>query len=134
MPTANTPAEPGGARVARFPTAGSLPRFNGGSASAVRVSRPARGVHSRCGDRGEESRPPTMGTSSTVSMRRSLPERIGTYLQAAQGDRQQALRLYTWNTAICAAFYGPLQAIEIEQVAVGNRVTPVPPLRSVRAR
>ena len=40
--TANTPAEPVGARVARFPTAGSLPRFNGGSASAVRVSRPAR--------------------------------------------------------------------------------------------
>ncbi len=37
--TANTPAEPVGARVARFPTAGSLPRFNGGSASAVRVSR-----------------------------------------------------------------------------------------------
>ena len=40
--TANTPAEPVGARVARFPTAGSLPHFNGGSASAVRVSRPAR--------------------------------------------------------------------------------------------
>ena len=27
--TANTPAEPVGARVARFPTAGSLPRFCG---------------------------------------------------------------------------------------------------------
>ena len=40
--TANTPAEPVGARVARFPTAGSLPRFNGGSASALCVSRPAR--------------------------------------------------------------------------------------------
>ena len=37
--TANTPAEPVGARVARFPTAGSLPRFNGGSASALCVSR-----------------------------------------------------------------------------------------------
>ena len=40
--TANTPADPVGARVARFPTVGSLPRFNGGSASALRVSRPAR--------------------------------------------------------------------------------------------
>ena len=42
MPPPNTPAEPVGARVARFPTAGSLPRFNGGSASALCVSRPAR--------------------------------------------------------------------------------------------
>ena len=40
--TANTPAEPVGACVARFPTAGSLPRFNVGSASALCVSRPAR--------------------------------------------------------------------------------------------
>ena len=31
---ATTPAEPVGARVARFPTAGSLPRISGGSASA----------------------------------------------------------------------------------------------------
>ena len=39
---ATTPAEPVGAPVARFPTAGSLPRFSGGSASALPVSRPAR--------------------------------------------------------------------------------------------
>ena len=32
------------------------------------------------------------------------PERIGAYLQAAQGDREQAVRLYRWNTATCAAF------------------------------
>ena len=37
-----TPAEPVGARVARFPTAGSLPRYSGGSASALPVSRPAQ--------------------------------------------------------------------------------------------
>ena len=37
-----TPAEPVGARVAHFPTAGSLPRYSGGSASALPVSRPAR--------------------------------------------------------------------------------------------
>ena len=40
--TANTPAETVGARVARFSTAGSLPRFHGGSASALGVSRPAQ--------------------------------------------------------------------------------------------
>ena len=39
---ATTPAEPVGARVARFPTAGSLPRIPGGSASASLVSRPAQ--------------------------------------------------------------------------------------------
>ena len=40
-------------------------------------------------------------------------ERLGTYLKAAGGDRAKALRLYTWNTAISAAFYGPLQGLEI---------------------
>ena len=39
---ATTPAEPVGACVARFPTSISLPRFHGGSASALRVSGPAR--------------------------------------------------------------------------------------------
>ena len=38
---ANTPAEPVGACVARFPTSISLPRYTGGSASALHVSRPA---------------------------------------------------------------------------------------------
>ena len=47
-----TPAEPVGAHVARFPTAGSLPRIPGGSASASLVSRPAQRSH-RCG-RGRE--------------------------------------------------------------------------------
>ena len=37
-----TPAEPVGALVARFPADGSLPRFTGGSASALPVSRPAQ--------------------------------------------------------------------------------------------
>ena len=39
---ANTPAEPVGACVARFPTGSSLPRYQGGSASASPLSRPAR--------------------------------------------------------------------------------------------
>ena len=40
-----TPAESVGARVARFPSDGSLPRHSGGSASALLVSRPARRSH-----------------------------------------------------------------------------------------
>ena len=39
---ANTPADPVGARVARFPADGSLPRFPAGSASALPFSRPAQ--------------------------------------------------------------------------------------------
>ena len=41
------------------------------------------------------------------------PERLGTYLKATGGDRAKALHLYTWNTAISAAFYGPLQGLEV---------------------
>ena len=36
-----------------------------------------------------------------------------TYLVAMNGDREKALNLYTWNTALCAAFYGPLQGLEV---------------------
>ena len=39
---ANTPAESRGAHFALFPHDGSLPRFLGGSASALRLSRPAQ--------------------------------------------------------------------------------------------
>jgi hypothetical protein len=41
------------------------------------------------------------------------PERIATYTAAANGDRAKAMRLYTWNTAVSAAFYGPLQGLEV---------------------
>ena len=40
-------------------------------------------------------------------------ERLSTYFNAARGDRAKALHLYTWNTAISAAFYGPLQGLEV---------------------
>ena len=40
-------------------------------------------------------------------------ERMGTYLAAAQGNRERAARLYAWNTAVSAAFYGSLQALEV---------------------
>jgi hypothetical protein len=41
------------------------------------------------------------------------PERMATYMAAAGGDRETAMRLYTWNTAVSAAFYGPLQGLEV---------------------
>ena len=40
-------------------------------------------------------------------------ERLGTYLDATGGDREGAIRLYAWNTAVSAAFYGPLQGLEV---------------------
>ena len=40
-------------------------------------------------------------------------ERLATYLDAAGGDRERATRLHVWNTGISAAFYGPLQGLEV---------------------
>ncbi|WP_299592843.1 hypothetical protein [uncultured Tateyamaria sp.] len=48
-------------------------------------------------------------------------DRLGTYLAATGGDRAQAVRLYTWNTAVSAAFYGPLQALEVALRNAMNR-------------
>lgn len=41
------------------------------------------------------------------------PERMATYVTRAGGDRGKAVQLYTWNTAISSAFYGPLQGLEV---------------------
>ena len=41
------------------------------------------------------------------------PERMSTYLNATGGDREKAFHLYAWNTATSAAFYGPLQGLEV---------------------
>ena len=40
-------------------------------------------------------------------------ERLGTYLDAAGDDRKRAIRFHAWNTAVSAAFYGPLQGLEV---------------------
>lgn len=40
-------------------------------------------------------------------------ERMATYIRETDGDRERAIRLYTWNTALSAAFYGPLQGLEV---------------------
>ncbi|MCY3878282.1 MAG: Abi family protein [Rhodobacteraceae bacterium] len=48
-------------------------------------------------------------------------DRLRTYLTVTGGDRADAVRLYTWNTAISAAFYGPLQALEVALRNAMNR-------------
>ena len=40
-------------------------------------------------------------------------DRFATYLTSSNGDRVGAAQLYTWNTALSAAFYGPLQGLEV---------------------
>ncbi len=46
---------------------------------------------------------------------------FGTFLTATGGDRTNAVNLCTWNTAISAAFFGPLQALEIALRNAMNR-------------
>ena len=48
-------------------------------------------------------------------------ERLGTYLEAAQNNREEADRLHVWNTAVSAAFYGPLQSLEVALRNAMNR-------------
>lgn len=40
-------------------------------------------------------------------------DRFGTYLAATAGDIAQAVRLYAWNVEVSAAFWGPLQVLEV---------------------
>ncbi|MCY4591378.1 MAG: hypothetical protein OXE86_12625 [Alphaproteobacteria bacterium] len=48
-------------------------------------------------------------------------ERLGTYLVAARENREGAVRLHVWNTAVSAAFYEPLQGLEIALRNAMNR-------------
>ena len=41
------------------------------------------------------------------------PYHLGAYLEAARGNRRLALRLYLWNSEVSAAFYAPLQELEL---------------------
>jgi len=82
---------------------GRIPEGRGGpGAYPPTVARPGRGVKSFA-----------EGDLLNRLEAAFSPDRMGTYLRAAREDRKQAVRLYTWNTAMCAAFYGPLQALEI---------------------
>lgn len=40
-------------------------------------------------------------------------KRLSRYINFCNGDYEKAVRLYRWNTAVGASFYGPLQALEI---------------------
>jgi hypothetical protein len=40
-------------------------------------------------------------------------DRLTSYLRETNGDKEAALRLYAWNTAVSAAFYVPLQGLEV---------------------
>ena len=52
--------------------------------------------------------------STVRALKRAIsPERFGTYLKLAAGDRHQALQLYARNAAVGAAFHGPLQSLEV---------------------
>ena len=48
-------------------------------------------------------------------------KRLGTNLEAAQENREEAVRLHVWNTAVSAAFYGPLQGLEVALRNAMNR-------------
>lgn len=54
------------------------------------------------------------------------PDRLSKYLRATQGSLLNALALYNWNTAISAAFYGPLLWLEVTlRNSVDNRLAEV---------
>ncbi len=65
-------------------------------------------------DRGVGVNPFSYTEETLTEIKAALsPERLQPYLDAAGGDRERALRLYLWNTAVSAAFYGPLQGLEV---------------------
>ena len=43
----------------------------------------------------------------------SPPNRMSTYVAAAEGDGERAVELYARNTLVSAAFYVPLQGLEV---------------------
>ncbi|MGQ0824577.1 MAG: hypothetical protein ACT4OX_06035 [Actinomycetota bacterium] len=62
---------------------------------------------------------PYEATACTALRSTLSAERFDRYLGATGGNEVAACQLYTWNTAVSAALYGPLQACEI---AVRNAV------------
>ncbi|MEV1204100.1 hypothetical protein [Microbispora rosea] len=47
--------------------------------------------------------------------------RVAEYETLCDGQTAAALRLHCWNTEICAAFYGPLQYLEVALRGVLSR-------------
>ena len=55
-----------------------------------------------------------MSTESIHALETAFSSRrIDRYLCESRGDGAAALRLYTWNAAVSAAFYGPLHGLEV---------------------
>ncbi len=55
-----------------------------------------------------------LNPSALTALETSLSaDRMATYVVAVAGDHEKALYLHTWNTAVSAALYGPLQWLEI---------------------
>ena len=49
------------------------------------------------------------------------PERLGTYLDATGSNREEAILLHVWNTAVSSAFYESLQILEVTLRNAMNR-------------
>ena len=65
-------------------------------------------------DRGVSVNPFSYTEETLTEIETALShERLQPYLNTAGGDRARALRLYLWNTAVSAGFYGPLQGLEV---------------------
>ena len=53
-------------------------------------------------------------TKTQIALEATLPpDRLTAYMAATNNDLEKALKLYTWNSALSSAFYGPLQGLEV---------------------
>ena len=92
-----------------------------GRYGAAWYDNPAAGLNAGCLERIAKATP-SYGSTGLFSYTEDIlndleasvsPERMGTYLNATGGNREKAFHLYAWNTATSAAFYGPLQGLEV---------------------
>lgn len=52
--------------------------------------------------------------SATTAIHQAIsPTRMNEYVRMANGDTEQALRLYLWNARICESLYFPMQILEV---------------------
>jgi len=58
--------------------------------------------------------PFSYSSASIVNLETALSiDRFFSYVAASGGDRRRAIALYEWNSQVSAAFYVPLQAVEV---------------------
>lgn len=93
-------------RISYIKNPGRIPRGRGG----------IRGVQVEYDRQRQNVNPKTFSYSDDIldELEATLSrERLGTYLRETDGDREKAVRLHVWNTEVSAAFYGPLQTMEV---------------------